>query len=89
MMLSQNYQDKVNNHLTEIRKLSMTSIIQYKSYETIDKNDMENASALAQELQNTYISQPSISFCQNTILNVILQQSQQECQENNIDFHVK
>ena len=88
--LSQNYQDKVNNHLTEIRKIKHdfnNSIQVIRSL--IDKNDMENASALAQELQNTYISQPNISFCQNTILNVILQQSQQECQENNIDFHVK
>ena len=88
--LSQNYQDKVNSHLTEIRKIKHdfnNSIQVIRSL--IDKNDMENASALAQELQNTYISQPSISFCQNTILNVILQQSQQECQENNIDFHVK
>ena len=46
--LSQNYQDKVNSHLTEIRKIKHdfnNSIQVIRSL--IDKNDMENASALA------------------------------------------
>lgn len=86
----QDYHTKTEKNLLEIRKIKHdfnNSMQVVKSL--IANNDLQDASDLVSQLEQQYKSNNAINFCSNPILNVILQNANEQCSNNNIEFTTK
>lgn len=86
----QDYHTKTEKNLLEIRKIKHdfnNSMQVVKSL--IANNDLQDASDLVSQLEQQYKSNNAINFCSNPILNVILQNTNEQCSNNNIEFTTK
>lgn len=86
----QDYHTKTEKNLLEIRKIKHdfnNSMQVVKSL--ISNNDLQDASDLVSQLEQQYKSNNAINFCSNPILNVILQNANEQCSNNNIEFTTK
>lgn len=82
-----NYHNKTEKNLMEIRKIKHdfnNSMQVVKSL--INNNNLKDASDLVTQLEESYNSD-SPNCCNNAILNIILQNANEYCLNNDIDFH--
>ena len=87
--LSADYHDKVEENLMEIRKIrhdfnNSLAVIQ----SLIENNDLENASAMAEQLEIKCNNETN-KYSSNNILDVILQHAENSCTKKGIKLHIK
>lgn len=81
------YHNKTEKNLMEIRKIKHdfnNSMQVVKSL--INNNNLKDASSLVTQLEESYNNDSQI-YCNNPILNVILQNANEYCLSNGIEFH--
>ena len=87
--LSTDYHDKIEENLMEIRKIrhdfnNSLAVIQ----SLIENNDLENASAMAEQLEIKCNNETN-KYSSNNILDVILQHAENACMKKGIKLHIK
>ncbi|MCD7801058.1 MAG: GHKL domain-containing protein [Ruminococcus sp.] len=84
------YHGKIESNLTEIRKIKHdfnNSIQVIKSL--MDNNNISDASKIVLQLEEQYNANNSLKYCDNAILNVILQQLYDTCLKDSISLDVE